>query len=169
MAELLNSQRDALNRFIATRLDKRMAARVDAGDLVQDVLIEAAANLPDFLENRPIAFRAWLQRLALECLSHSRRTHIRAKKRSVEREVQQSATNATDVNGLHLSRARSRDKTPSSDVAGRELYAEVGRLMLWLPESDREVLRLRCVEQLTLAMVAAALHIAAMAVRLRLL
>jgi RNA polymerase sigma-70 factor, ECF subfamily len=166
-AKLLNSQRDALTRFIAARLDKRVAARLDAADLVQDVLIEAAAKLPDFLENRPIAFRAWLQRLALECLSHSRRTHIRAKKRSVEREIQQSAANATDVNGFHLSHARSRDKTPSSDVAGRELYAEVGRLMLGLAECDREVLRLRFVEQLPVAQVATALHITEGAVRMR--
>ena len=167
MAELLNSQREALTRFIAARLDKRMAARVDAGDLVQDVLIEAAAKLPDFLENRPIPFRAWLQRLALECLSHTRRTHIGAKKRSVAREIQQSAANVPDVSGFHLSRARSRDKTPSSDVAGRELYEEVGRLMLRLPECDREVLRLRFVEQLPVAQVAGALGLTEGAVRMR--
>jgi RNA polymerase sigma-70 factor (ECF subfamily) len=167
VAELFNSQRDALTRFIAARLDKRMAARLDASDLVQDVLIEAAAKLPDFLADRPIAFRAWLQRLALECLSHSRRTHIWAKKRAVGREVQQSAANVPDVNGIHLSRARSRDKTPSSDVAGRELYAEVGRLMMRLPMGDREVLRLRFVEQLPVAQVATSLGITEGAVRMR--
>src|SRR5205807_3067490 len=62
---------------------------------------------------------------------------------------------------------RSRDKTPSSYVAGKELCDQVGRLMKLLPDCDRELLRLRFIEQVPTKQVAAALGITEPAVRMR--
>ena len=39
--QLLGQHRDALRRMIALRLDPAIAARLDASDVVQDVLLEA--------------------------------------------------------------------------------------------------------------------------------
>jgi RNA polymerase sigma-70 factor (ECF subfamily) len=167
MSELLTRQREPLMRFFSSRLDKRLAARLDVSDIVQDVLVEAACKLPDFFERRPASFTAWLRQIAAERLAHVHRTHIQAKKRSVRREVSQSEKDACGSNGFHLRNARSREKTPSSNVAGQELRDEVARLMQRLPAADQELLRLRFVEQLPAREVAAALGIGPETVRMR--
>ncbi|HLJ12552.1 MAG TPA: sigma-70 family RNA polymerase sigma factor [Planctomycetaceae bacterium] len=167
MAHLLTGERGALNQFVATRLDKRLAARLDVGDIVQDVLIEAACKLPDYLDRRPLPFTAWLQCLALERLAHVHRTHIRTKKRSVCREVAQSGAGEDSSNGSLVSRVMSRDKTPSSYVAGKELYEQVAQLMKGLPECDQELLRLRFIEQHPVKAIATSLGLTQEAVRMR--
>ena len=47
--ELFARHRDRLGRAVALRLDRRLAARVDASDVVQDVCLEAFRRLPDYL------------------------------------------------------------------------------------------------------------------------
>jgi RNA polymerase sigma-70 factor, ECF subfamily len=63
--ELLAHHRDRLRRMVAMRMDARLAARVDASDVVQDTLMDADRKLAEFLRSRPLPFYAWLRRLAL--------------------------------------------------------------------------------------------------------
>src|SRR3954463_8099854 len=46
---LLDRHRDALRRIIALRMDRMIQQRVDASDIVQDVLVEANRRLQDYL------------------------------------------------------------------------------------------------------------------------
>ena len=64
--QLLVRHQERLHRMVAIRLDDRLKARMDPSDVVQDVLVEAANRLPQFAEERPIAFYPWLRRLAWE-------------------------------------------------------------------------------------------------------
>src|SRR5262245_32659042 len=75
-----------LRAFITARLDARLTARVDASDVVQEVFLEALTRLPDYLERRPLPFRAWLWKTAYERLLKVRRHHDRAR-RAVDRDV----------------------------------------------------------------------------------
>src|SRR5262245_39089372 len=72
--------------MVAVRLDPRLAARVDASDVVQEALAEAAVKLPDYLRERPVAFYPWLRRLAWERLVGLYRRHVRARCRGVGHE-----------------------------------------------------------------------------------
>src|SRR5262245_41688537 len=85
---LLGKHRDRLVRAVARRLDRRMAARVDASDVVQDALADADRKLPGYLRDRPLPFYPWLRSLALERLLRQRRRHVGARMRSVEREAE---------------------------------------------------------------------------------
>ena len=58
--QLLGRHRDRLRRMVDARLDRRLAARLDPSDVVQDVLLEAAHRLPDYLKDRPMPFYPWL-------------------------------------------------------------------------------------------------------------
>ncbi|HVJ86618.1 MAG TPA: sigma factor, partial [Caulifigura sp.] len=58
--ELLDGFRDPIRRMVRARMDRRMAARVDASDVVQDVLIEATRRLPDYVRGAGMPFRLWL-------------------------------------------------------------------------------------------------------------
>src|SRR5437764_367480 len=49
--DLLERHREVLNRAIALRLDPALARRVDASDIVQDVLLEANQRLRAYLKN----------------------------------------------------------------------------------------------------------------------
>src|SRR5437879_13429798 len=74
--ELLAQHRDRLRRLIAVRLPRRLAARLDPSDLVQDVLIKANHQLEGFLRERPLPFYAWLRQIALQRLIDIHRRHF---------------------------------------------------------------------------------------------
>ncbi len=80
--ELLARHRSR-RHLIAVRLDRRMTARVDASDIVQEALTEAAGRLSDYLSNRPLPFYPWLRHIAWQHLLKSRQRHIGAQRRSV--------------------------------------------------------------------------------------
>src|SRR5262245_53645659 len=84
--QLFTRHRDRLRRAIARRLDRRLAARVDPSDVVQEALADADRKLVGYLRDRPLPFYPWLRRLALERLVQLHRRHVRARKRSVTRE-----------------------------------------------------------------------------------
>ncbi len=54
--QLLSAHREPLRRMIGLRLDPALAARVDASDIVQGVLLEAHSRLRDYLLNPKMPF-----------------------------------------------------------------------------------------------------------------
>ena len=51
-SDLLERHRDALARMVGLRMDPLLKRRLDASDIVQDVLVEAHRRLADYLEQR---------------------------------------------------------------------------------------------------------------------
>src|SRR6516225_12117126 len=84
--QLLARHRRRLHRMVAAHLDRRLAARVDPSDVVQEALDDAARKLDGYLRQRPLPFYPWLRRLAWERLVKLHRRHLRAHRRSVGRE-----------------------------------------------------------------------------------
>src|SRR5436305_6787348 len=84
--ELLARHRKRLRRMVALRLDRRLAARVDPSDVVQEALADAARKLDGYLRDRPLPFYPWLRRLAWERLVKMHQRHT-AGKRDVAREA----------------------------------------------------------------------------------
>jgi RNA polymerase sigma-70 factor (ECF subfamily) len=62
---LLQRHRSRLKEMIKLRMDRRLAARVDPSDVVQDSLAEADQKLEGYLRHRPLPFYPWLRQLAL--------------------------------------------------------------------------------------------------------
>jgi len=165
--QLLERHRPRLRRMIAFRLDRRLAARVDPSDVVQETLAEAAAKLDDYLRQRPLPFYPWLRRLAQEQLADVCRRHLRAGRRSVTRE---EPAGLPDESVLELAeRLLDAGSGPSARLRRVERQALVRQALDRLPEGDREVLVLRYLEQLSTAEAAAVLEIGESAVKMRLL
>src|SRR5437016_890751 len=61
---LLADHRAPLRRMIELRLDRALARRVDASDIVQDVLLEASRRLHDYLRDPAMPFHLWLRHIA---------------------------------------------------------------------------------------------------------
>src|SRR5205823_7828990 len=84
--KLLGECREPLRRVIDLRLDPAVARRVDASDIVQDVLIEANQRLTDYLKSPDMPFHLWLRHLAQDRIIDTHRRHRLAQRRSVDRE-----------------------------------------------------------------------------------
>ena len=53
---LLDRHRGRLRQMVAVRVDRRLSARVDPSDVVQEALADASQHLDDYLRDRPLAF-----------------------------------------------------------------------------------------------------------------
>src|SRR5262249_27547053 len=159
--------RDPQVRMVAWRSDRRLAARVDPSDVVQEVLLEASRKMDRYLRERPLPFFPWLRSLAGEHLATLHRRHVRARGRSVLRE-EAGVLNLPDESAAELaSRLVTSSTSPTPRGLRQELGERVRQALGRLSERDREVLVLRNLEQLSVADSAEALRISAAAVKVR--
>jgi RNA polymerase sigma-70 factor (ECF subfamily) len=165
---LLERYRDYLRRMVAVRLDRRLAPRIDASDIVQEALVEADRRLDGYLRERPIPFYAWLRQIAGDRIVDAHRLHVASQKRSVTRE--DAGCDPPDESSFALARFLLADDTsPSNRLIRQEDQEEIRRAIDALPPKDREVLVMRHLEQLGTAEIAATLGVAEGAVKVRLL
>jgi RNA polymerase sigma-70 factor (ECF subfamily) len=164
---LLARHRGRLRQMVAWRLDRRLAARVDPSDVVQEVLAEADRKLGRYLRERPLPFFPWLRQLAGEHLVALHRRHVRARGRSVLRE-EPGALALPDESAAELAaRLVTSATSPTQQALRQEARARVRWALEQLPERDREVLVLRHLEQLPVADTAEVLGVSAGAVKVR--
>jgi RNA polymerase sigma-70 factor (ECF subfamily) len=166
-AELLHRYRARLRRMIALRMDRRVAARVDASDIVQDTLNNAYSRLPEYFADPQLAFYPWLRRIAWDRLLDIYRTHIDAEKRSVLKEHPWTP-NLNDETVAELAQSI----VASSINPGRramldEMQARTKAALMELKPHDREILVLRYLEQLEVEEIASVLEISQTAVTSR--
>src|SRR5262245_860351 len=83
---LLALHRDRLRAMISIRLDRRLSARIDPSDVLQDAFAEAHQKLPEYLRTQPIPFYPWLRRIAWERIIQLHRQHVLAQARAITRE-----------------------------------------------------------------------------------
>jgi hypothetical protein len=75
--QLLSRHRSRLRQMVNLRLDRRLVARIDPSDIVQEALADAARNFADYLCDRPVPFYPWLRRFAWERLDDVNRVPFR--------------------------------------------------------------------------------------------
>jgi RNA polymerase sigma-70 factor (ECF subfamily) len=165
--ELLVRHRDRLRQMVRIRMDRRLAARVDPSDVVQEALADAAVKLSDYLRQRPLPFYPWLRRLAWERLVKLHRRHLRAGMRRVTRE-DLALPALPDESVLELAqRLIAPGSTPSDHLMKEELRSRVQAALARLKETDRELLVMRYLEGLSNKEIAAALEISEGTVKMR--
>lgn len=166
LEELLSLHRAAIRRMVEMRLDRQIARRVDASDIVQDVLIEAHRRAPEYLRNPPLEFGIWLRQIARDRLIDAHRRHRGAARRSVDRErhlVQYPDQSALDLSAVLWDR----QATPATEAMAAELRRRFDDAIAQLDEVDREVLVMRHHEQLGNSEVARALNLSEPAAGMR--
>jgi RNA polymerase sigma-70 factor, ECF subfamily len=165
--QLLTRHRARLRQSIALRMDRRLAARVDASDIVQEAMTDAAHKLSNYLLHQPLPFYAWLRQLALERLIVVHRRHVQARKRSVVREESHAPPIADESEFELADRLLANGGTPLAQVLRDELRRRVHVVLGQLSDSDREILVLRHLEQLSTRETAELLQVAEGAVKMR--
>lgn len=143
--ELLGGCRALLRQVVELRLDRRLRARVDASDVVQEVQLEVARRLEDYLARQPMPFALWLRKTALENVIRIRRQHVEAECRTVERELPLPDGSSAQLGRQVLARAQ----TPSQQVRQRELAQLMRQAVAQLPETEQEIILMRNFEGLS--------------------
>jgi RNA polymerase sigma-70 factor (ECF subfamily) len=146
---LLDRHRDALRNMIRARMDQKLARRVDASDVVQDVLLEASQRLDDYIRDPKLPFGLWLRQMAQDRIIDLHRRHRVARRRSLDRE-QQLAGRGADQSSLELAaQLRDPELTPAAATLRKELHQRFVEAIDRLEDEDREIVLMRHFEQLT--------------------
>ena len=147
--ELLDRHREALRNMVQARLDQKLARRVDASDVVQDVLLEASQRLADYIRDPKLPFGLWLRQMAHDRIIDLHRRHRVARRRSLDREQQLPAARG-DKSSLELmAQLRDPELTPAAATLRKELHERFVEAIDRLEDEDREILVMRHFEQLT--------------------
>lgn len=142
--------REPLRRMIDMRLDHAIGRRVDASDVVQDVLIEASRRLSDYLRNPAMPFHLWLRQIARDRMIDEHRRHRVAARRTLDRERPLAAPEYADRSGFDLADGlRDPALTPAAASLRRELEARFRLALDAMGDDDREILLMRHFEGLT--------------------
>ncbi len=147
--QLLVRYQERLRRMITFYLDPRLSARVDPSDVLQEAMTCAIGRLSDYLENRPIAFYPWLRAIVRQAMIDNHRRHVRAQRRSVYHEEQLPGP-VSDTSAMYLANQLfSSQSSPSHRLNLQEAMYRVKQGLETLSPSDRDMVLMRCVEQMS--------------------
>jgi RNA polymerase sigma-70 factor (ECF subfamily) len=139
---LLSGQRDQLRALADQALPARLKARIDASDIVQQTCLSAFRRIGEFHGSSPAQFAAWLQQIQQHNLQNAIRDQLQTQKRGDGRE-----------GALPDAVGDARADTPSQQAMRREAAEALSRALEQLPDEERQALRLRYLEGLTLVQV----------------
>jgi len=165
---LLERHRDALRRMVGLRMDRAIERRLDASDIVQDVLVEANRRLAEYLEAAKMPFHLWLRHLARDRMIDAHRRHRTAARRSVDREQPLAQPAMADQSAMDLAAlVRDREMTPAAAATHHELERRFQAALETLDDMDREIILMRHFEQLSNQEAAQALELSEPAAGMR--
>ena len=148
--ELFNSYRDRLRLMVHLRLDRRLQARIDSSDILQEAFLEAATRYEQYQSNPSMPPFLWLRFLVGQQLVLMLRRHLGVKARAAGREVSLYHGALPEANSQSLAAALlGKLSSPSQAAMRSELQVRLQETLNSMDEIDREVLVLRHFEQLS--------------------
>jgi RNA polymerase sigma-70 factor (ECF subfamily) len=166
---LLDRHRHAVRQMIDLRMDQVLKRRVDASDIVQEVMIEANRRITQYLENPLMPFHLWLRQMAKDRLIDAHRRHRQTARRSMDREQPLKAAAASrDQSSLDLAAQLSDQQlTPAAAAAWKELQQRFEAACAQLEPRDQEIVFMRHFEHLSNSEAAQALDLSPQAASMR--
>jgi RNA polymerase sigma-70 factor (ECF subfamily) len=149
---LLARHEDRLRRMVALRLDRRLQGRLDPSDVLQEVYLEVADHLADYLREPSLPFYLWLRGVAGNKLLELHRHHLGTEMRDANREVSLYRGAVPGASSADLAaRLLGRLTRPSEAAVRAEMKLRLQEALNSMDDLDREVLALRHFEQLSTA------------------
>jgi RNA polymerase sigma-70 factor (ECF subfamily) len=160
LGKLFQCYRERLWRMVQFRMDRRLAARVDSDDVLQESFVNAVARIRYYLEDPSRSLFIWLRLIVGQTLIDVHRRHLGAEMRSMNCEVSLAGKFDSEGTSVSLAAALLGSITSPSQAAARaELSAQLRQSIAEMSPLDREIIALRHFEDLTNSEVAEALGI----------
>ena len=165
---VLARHRAAVRRMIQLRMDPALGRRLDASDIVQDVLVDAHRRLRKYLQHPVIPFHLWLRQIAKDRLVDAHRRHRVAARRSLDREQPLDVRLPRDESTRNLTmQLCDRQLTPAAAATWRELKRRFEQACRSLEPQDQEIVIMRHFEELSNSDTALALGLSPQAASMR--
>jgi len=158
--EIFAQHRARLRRMVELRLDRRLQARIDASDVIQEAYVDAVGRLEEYLHAPAYPLFLWLRLIVGERLMKLHRHHLGTQMRDAGLEVSiyrgalpeaSSAALAAQLLGKYTS--------PTQAAVRAERMMRLQEALNALDPMDREVLSLRHFEEMSLVETALSLKI----------
>jgi RNA polymerase sigma-70 factor (ECF subfamily) len=150
LAELFSGNREALRRMVSWRLDRRLARRIDPSDVLQEVYLDAARRVGDYLAKPAVPFGLWLRLLTGRRLLELHRQHLGAQMRDAALDISLEQGHWPPTNPDCLAAHLMGELTSPSQAAIRaEKEAHLVEALGRMDPLDREVLVLRHFDELS--------------------
>jgi RNA polymerase sigma-70 factor (ECF subfamily) len=150
LGDILDQQRPYLRAMTERQITGKLAARLDASDVIQQTLLSVYGNFNRFEGNGAAELQAWLGQVHKQNVQNVVRDHTRAQKRAVGREQ------SLDAGPESLPQAN--QTTASQRAIRREEADHLVELLEQLSEDQREVVRLRYLAGWSLAQIGEHMH-----------
>ena len=150
LAQLFSMYRDKLRRMVQVRLDRRIQARADPSDVLQETYLDAVIRLRHLTENPSMPVFLWFRLLVRQRLIDLHREHLGYQIRRADREVSMNQSVSPYASSEVLAANLTGHLTsPSQKVGREELLAQVEEALERMSPVDREIITLRHFEELS--------------------
>src|ERR1700733_6098409 len=149
LAELFSLHRERTWRMIRFRMDRRLSARIDPDDVLQESFLSARARIDNFLAEPHGSFFVWLRMIALQTLFDQHRHHIGAEMRNAARDVRLDQPDPGNTSLCLAAQLAGTITSPSQAAAGLEMQQRLEQAIRTMAALDQEIIAMRHFEDLT--------------------
>jgi RNA polymerase sigma-70 factor, ECF subfamily len=150
LGELFAEYRPRLLQIVQFRMNRRVLARLDAEDVLQEAYIAAVQRLKHFGADPAQSVFVWLRLIVSQTIVDVHRRHVGAEMRDVTRELSLNQAERHDTTSYCLaSELAGSLSTPSRLVVQDELVKKLADAMGTMPAADQEIIALRHFEDLS--------------------
>jgi len=159
LGQLIERERPHLRRFLECRINRKVASRLDASDVIQEVFVRAQRALPAYLADPAVPPLIWLRQLSVQVLSEVHRKQFRSVRSPFREENQFDDFLVVSLVNSTISL--------QSKLHTDELRSRILAKLAELNELDRQVLEMRHVDGYSLTEIAKMLDVNMEAIKKR--
>ncbi len=149
LGDLFSLHRQRIWRMIRFRMDRRLAARIDPDDVLQEAFLAARTRIDNFLAEPHRSFFVWLRMIALQTLFDQHRHHIGAEMRNAARDVRIDQADSSNTSLCLAAQLAGTLTSPSQAAAGLEMMQQLEQAIASMAALDQEIIAMRHFEDLT--------------------
>jgi RNA polymerase sigma-70 factor, ECF subfamily len=150
LAALFDRYKGRLRHMVRLRLDRRLAGRLDASDVLQEAYLEADKRFAEYLREPAIPVFLWLRLVTGQKLTDLHRHHLGAKMRDAGMEVSLHRGALPQASSVSLAELLlGRLTSPTRAARRAEMQRRLQEALNRMDPIDREVLVLRHFEELS--------------------
>jgi RNA polymerase sigma-70 factor (ECF subfamily) len=155
LGRLLERHRGALEAQARLQVGRRLRAKLDFDDLMQELSLEAHRDIARFRGRSDGEFACWLGKVFATILSNQVRRYFGTRRRDLRRECRIATMSEARSTAAVDRRLVAPQRSPSEQASSRERAQLLAGALETLPDAYRQVIVLRHLEDLSFAQVAA--------------